>query len=294
MRVLEQIDMLVFDIQDVGSRYYTYLNTLAMLMERLQGTGIELLVLDRPNPLGGERVEGPALSSDYTSFVGVLPVPVRHGLTAGELALLYKDLKSLDVLLTVLPLENWERKYHFDQTGLPWVPPSPNMPTLHTAMVYPGMCLLEGTNLSEGRGTTTPFELCGAPGIDPDLWCRRLQEYNLPGIKFRPVYFKPTFHKYAGTTCGGVCLHVVERNSFQPFRSGLALIATCMELFPGYEFLHDVYEFESRYPAFDYLAGSGAIREMLQAGTPITDIVTSWQNYQKEFLVMKKEYHLYT
>ncbi len=291
--MVRDIDCLVYDIQDVGARYYTFVNSMVMAMKALNGSGIELIVCDRPNPLGGEAVEGPLLEEGYRSFVGVLPVPVRHGMTAGEIALMARDLHELDLSITVIPMEGWERSMYFGETGLPWVPPSPNMPTPSTALVYPGSCLVEGLNLSEGRGTTTPFETAGAPWVrDPYLLAENLNGL-LEGVCFRPVWFKPTFNKFAGDTCGGVYIHITDRNRFRPFLAGVALTKYVHDLHPELEFLHGVYEFNSEHPAFDLLAGSSRIREMIQNGQTLEETGESWRREEKEFLKTRKDYTLY-
>ena len=290
---LNDIDCVLFDIQDVGSRYYTYVNTMAYFMKALNGRDIEFIVLDRPNPLGGLLVEGPVLKKGFESFVGVLPVPVRHGLTAGEMSRLAKDYFKLDVNLTVMEMIGWRRGMSYHETELPWVPPSPNMPSPETALVYPGMCLFEGTNVSEGRGTTTPFEVIGAPGIRPYQAADALNDLRLPGVWFRPLYFRPTFNKYHGETIGGVGVHVTDRDSFRPFYTGVAMVRTLYDIVPGFRFLKDVYEFNSSHPAFDLLTGSAAIREMIINGDPAERIAGEWIKEENVFAGITEEYHLY-
>ncbi len=291
---LDDLDVVLFDIQDVGARYYTFVNTMALFMSALDGRGIEFVVLDRPNPLGGERVEGPMLEEGYESFVGVLPVPVRHGLTAGELALLWRDARGLDIPLTVVRMEGWRRNMLFQDTGLPWVPPSPNMPTERTAAVYPGLCLLEGTNASEGRGTTTPFEIFGADYVDADELAGALNELALPGARFRPMYFLPTFHKFAGRTIAGAYLHVTDPAAFEPFRAGVAVVKTLHDLrSEAFAFREEVYEFETEHPAFDLLCGSSSIRTMIEAGADLDAIAETWRAPQERFAAEKSAYHLY-
>ncbi len=292
--LLEDIDLLFFDIQDVGSRYYTYVNTMAMVMDRVRGLDIEFAVLDRPNPLGGTSVEGPPLSPGFESFVGVHHVPVRHGLTAGELALMYKKEGDIDIPLTVIAMRNWSRPMCYNQTGLPWVPPSPNMPSLATALVYPGMCLLEGTNISEGRGTTTPFEMAGAPWMNAEELARNLNQMKISGAYFRPVSFRPTFNKYRDEICGGVFIHVTDRAVFNSFVTGIALIKSARDLYgDALEFTHDVYEFNTDHPAFDLLAGGGDIRRAIIDGRNLGEIHEMWRGYEEEFLEYRKEFLLY-
>ncbi len=292
--MLDDIDLVLFDIQDIGARYYTYVNTMALFMESISGRGIEFAVLDRPNPLGGASVEGPPLHTGYESFVGVFRVPVRHGLTAGELAGLWKKERNIDINLKVVPMKGWYRAMMYGETGLPWVPPSPNMPTPAAALVYPGMCLLEGTNLSEGRGTTTPFELAGAPFLDPECFARQLNGMNLPGAYFRPVRFRPTFNKHGGAVCGGVFTHVTDRRAFRPFLAGVALVKAARDLCgDAFSFLHGVYEFNDTHPAFDLLTGGAKIREMVLAGAGLNDISATWSDYEQEFAERRMEYLLY-
>ncbi len=290
---LDDIDCVLFDIQDIGTRYYTYLNTLVLFLGAINGKGIELIVLDRPNPLNGLTVEGPVLKKGFESFVGLLPVSVRHGLTAGEMARLALDYHNYDVKLTVIEMTGWTRDQYYDDTGLAWMPPSPNMPTLNTALVYPGACLLEGTSVSEGRGTTTPFEISGAPGIDPYKLTNRLNGLRLPGVIFRPLFFKPTFNKYAGRTIGGSCIHVTERDLFRPFMTGVTVTMVYREMFPGFSFSTGAYEFNTSHPAFDLLAGSGAIREMIEAGKPLGRVESLWEKEEKMFSGIAGEYHRY-
>ena len=294
MTLLDNLDLILFDIQDVGTRYYTYVNTLALFMEAVSGRDIEIIVLDRPNPLGGTIVEGPLLDPAYRSFVGIFPVPVRHGLTAGELALLYLDVKKLDVNLSVIKMEGWRRSMLFPETGLPWIPPSPNMPTFATAEVYPGMCLFEGLNVSEGRGTTTPFQLSGAPFIKPDELAERCTTYGLEGVHFRPVWFKPTFHKFSGEVIGGIWLHVTDHSLFRSFATGVALTAAIHELYPEFlQFLNGVYEFNDTIPAFDLLAGNSGIRTNILNGSDAQNTLALWQHDEAEFSRIKLNYHLY-
>lgn len=222
--MLNGLDALLIDLQDVGSRYYTFIWTMYLAMGACERTNVQMVVLDRPNPINGSATEGPLLRRGYESFVGLHPIRVRHGKTIAELATQFRDEAFPKCKLTVLPMKNWEREMWFDQTGLPWIMPSPNIPTPETAAVYPGMCLLEGTNISEGRGTTRPFEVFGAPWIDPEKFCGELNALHLPGVFFRENSFQPTFHKFAGELCGGAQLHVTDRNSFQPFQAGLELI----------------------------------------------------------------------
>jgi uncharacterized protein YbbC (DUF1343 family) len=288
------LDALVLDLQDIGSRYYTFQATMLLCIEAASELRLLTVVLDRPNPLGGDAVEGPALRRGFESFVGIHPIATRHGMTIGELARLYHAERGLGGELRVIPCEGWRRSMTFDQTGLPWVLPSPNMPTLETAFVYPGQCLLEGTNLSEGRGTTRPFELCGAPWIEPRRLVRRLNDLSLGGVAFRPAWFRPTFHKFAGQTCGGVQLHVMDREALRPVRTGLAVIAAMREL-SGERFTWrtERYEFVDDKPAIDLLFGSDRERLALEAGRSVRDIAQVWEAEEDEFRRRRSPFLLY-
>ena len=282
---LKGLDALVIDMQDVGSRYYTFQATMRYCLEAALPRGIRVVVLDRPNPLGGERVEGPALRKGFESFVGAHDIAIRHGLTMGELAMLYQhELGLEDGDLTVVPCEGWRRGQLFGETGLPWVLPSPNMPTPDTALVYPGQCLIEGTNLSEGRGTTRPFEITGAPWLDAVKLAGRMNDEKLPGVRFRPVWFRPTFQKFAGQDCGGVQIHVVDRDGFQPVRASLALLAVMREL-SGEKFAWrtEVYEFVRDPIAIDLLFGSDRERRHLEAGKPPAELHREWEAEEDAF-----------
>jgi uncharacterized protein YbbC (DUF1343 family) len=292
---LRGLDAVVFDIQDVGSRYYTYVWTLALTMRACAAAGVEVVVLDRPNPLGGVAVEGGLVAEGYRSFVGLYPVPNRHGLTVGEIATLVNEEHGLGCRLRVVRMAGWRREMFFDETGLPWVLPSPNMPTLDTALVYPGMCLIEGTELSEGRGTTRPFELCGAPFIDGVRLAAALDEARLPGVLLRPTGFRPTFHKFAGTPCGGVQLHVTDRRSFRPYLTGVAVLRAVLELWPDeFAWRTRPYEFVGDRPAIDLLCGGPAVRKLLEAGAPLDAIAATWRDDEERFRTARAPYLLYS
>ncbi|MBH1988594.1 MAG: DUF1343 domain-containing protein [Myxococcaceae bacterium] len=261
---LNGLDILVCDLQDIGSRYYTFAYTIAFAMRACAEAGIPCMVLDRPNPIGGSQTEGNLVQPGFFSFVGEYPLQNRHGLTLGELAHRFKAQDALDAELQVLETRGWDRNSYLDQTGLPWVLPSPNMPTVETALIYPGGCLLEGTNLSEGRGTTKPFELVGAPYIeDPDRFARQLSDFQLPGVVFRPCWFTPLWDKHAHRLCGGVQIHVTDRQSFLPLRTGCAMIWTAYS-YSGFDWRREAYEFESTRLAIDLLFGTDEVRKAIE------------------------------
>jgi uncharacterized protein YbbC (DUF1343 family) len=254
--MLSGLDALFVDLQDVGARYYTFIWTLFLCMKAGAAAGVPVIVHDRPNPLGGDVVEGEPLHPDYRSFVGLHPILVRHAKTIGELAEQFKADAFPDCDLTVMPMAGWKRAMFFDDTRLPWVMPSPNIPTLDTAVVYPGMCLLEGTNLSEGRGTTRPFELAGAPWLDAREFTAALSARELPGVQFREVEFEPTFQKHANQLCGGVQMHVTDRHTFLPLRTGIELIQTARELAPDqFDWKPPPYEYETEKLPIEILLG---------------------------------------
>ena len=283
-RALRGLDALVFDIQDVGARYYTYQATMLYCMEAAARAKLTFIVLDRPNPIGGLPVEGPALRPGFGSFCGVHDVAVRHGLTVGELAGLYREERGLELALTVVPCRGWRRRMFQRDTGLPWIFPSPNMPTPETALVYPGMCLLEGTNLSEGRGTTRPFEMFGAPWLDSDRLAEALGASQLPGVRFRPVSFVPTWDKHAGVRCHGVEVVIDDRDAFRPFRTGIACVAEARAQDPRhFRWRTDPYEFVEHVPAFDLLCGSAREREALEHGRGWRDLAAEWEREERIF-----------
>ena len=292
--MLRGLELLLCDLQDVGARYYTFVWTLALTMQACARAGVKLLVLDRPNPLGGLAVEGNVLEERFASFVGLHPLPVRHGMTIGELALYLNTRRRLGARLSVLPMRGWRRKMTWEATGLPWVPPSPNMPTPDTARVYPGGCLLEGTNLSEGRGTTRPFEWVGAPFIEPERWAAALRAEHLPGVHFRPCVFQPAFQKWKVRECGGVQLHVTDPERFKPYLTGLALIATARRLYPGaFAWRNPPYEFETKRLPIDLLLGSDRVRRQIERGFPLSEIEASWRGGLGAFRQARRKFLLY-
>jgi uncharacterized protein YbbC (DUF1343 family) len=282
--MLSNIDVFVIDVQDVGSRYYTFIWTMELCMQACLEMNKTIVILDRPNPIGGLLVEGPVLEMGFSSFVGQRPLPVRHGMTIGEIANYLRDefYPALDFHLILM--QNWCRKMWFDNTGLPWVLPSPNMPALDTAAVYPGMCLFEGTNVSEGRGTTKPFEIFGAPFIEPDRLVNFLNQYKLPGVVFRPMYFQPTFQKYAGTLCGGAQIHVIDREKFKPFKTGVAIIKTIHDLYPvEFRWKQPPYEYETEKIPIDILAGTDRLRRDIEKGENLDGMEDWWQEQSAQF-----------
>ena len=292
--MLKGVDVLVVDLQDVGSRIYTFIYTMANCLRAGKKHGVPVIVCDRPNPIGGVKIGGPMLMKGYESFVGQFPIPLRHGMTVGELARFFNDACGIGADLTVVPMENWQRGMHFDETGLPWVMPSPNMPTLDTAVVYPGTVLFEGTNISEGRGTTRPFEIVGAPWVDAEALAGKLAAYKLPGVHFRPMYFEPTFQKHAKQTCGGCQLHVLDRNSFLAVQSAVAVLVEIRAQNPSkFEWRQPPYEYELVKLPFDILAGSSELRLQIEAGLPPRTMYYSWQVEHDKFAATRKPYLLY-
>ena len=281
------LDLMIFDIQDIGTRIYTYIATMAYSMQACADANIPFIVLDRPNPINGLVMEGPILEfPEFSSFVGVYPIPVRHGLTPGELALMFNDrFFETKVDLTVIPLAGWKRNMWFDETGLSWVIPSPNMPALKTATVYPGQVFLEGTNISEGRGTTKPFEFFGAPWIDGHKLSQKLNILELPGVTFREAWFTPTFSKYQGELCGGCQIHVINRSIFRSFSATLFIIQTIRELYPDQLIFHEKY--------FDRIMGTSSVREALEAGKPVPEIISDCSGGLINFRELRKPYLLY-
>lgn len=289
---LSDVDAVVFDVPDVGSRYYTYNWTMLLAMEACAELGKRFVVCDRPNPLGGS-VEGAPQEPGFLSFVGLHSIPVRHGMTSGELARLLASERGLDLDLVVSPVGAWGRDTPWEETGLPWVPPSPNIPTVAAARVYPGMCLLEGTNLSEGRGTARPFETFGAPWLDPLELVDALGKLRLPGVSFLPTRFRPMFEKHANETCGGAILHVTDPATFQPFETGLAVIAAARALDrSAFRWRSEPYEFDTR-PAIDVLTGSARFRELVDAGGDPLEEIGRHREEGRKFLARRDPFLLY-
>jgi uncharacterized protein YbbC (DUF1343 family) len=276
--MLRGVDVLLIDLQDVGTRVYTYIYTMANCMRAAARHGVRVVVCDRPNPVGGVAVEGATLRAEYASFVGQFGIPLRHGLTIGELARLFNDAFGINAALDVIPLEGWRRSMYFDETGLPWVMPSPNLPTLDSAIVYPGAVLFEGTMLSEGRGTTRPFELVGAPWIDGDRLAHAMNARGLPGVHFRAVFFEPTFQKHARQTCGGCQIHVLDRTRFEPVRTAVDLIAEFRAQNPArFAWREPPYEYEHEKAPIDILYGSDRLRTAIEAGKSSAVLSAEWR-----------------
>jgi uncharacterized protein YbbC (DUF1343 family) len=292
--MLAGLDVLVIDLQDVGTRVYTYIYTMANCLRAAARHGLPVVVCDRPNPIGGDQVEGASLQTAWSSFVGQYPIPMRHGMTIGELARLFNQAFGIGATLEVVPLDGWRRSMYFDETGLPWVIPSPNLPTLDSAIVYPGAVLIEGTQLSEGRGTTRPFELIGAPWIDGERLAAALNERGLPGCHFRPVFFEPTFQKHARQTCGGCQIHVVDRRTFQPLRAAVELIDEFHREDPArFAWRAPPYEYEHDKEPIDILYGSDRLRRTLDDGGSVAALIESWRADEEQFRRLREPHLLY-
>ncbi len=292
--MLAGLDALVIDLQDVGSRIYTFIYTMANCLIAARKHGVKAIVCDRPNPIGGLGIEGPMLVPGYESFVGQYRIPMRHGMTIGELARLFNGEFGIGAELEVVAMEGWRRDMFFDATGLPWVMPSPNMPTLDTAVVYPGAVLFEGTNVSEGRGTTRPFEIVGAPWVMAERFAEAMNRAGLAGVMFRPVVFEPTFQKHARTACGGCQMHVIDRTAFRPVESGVALLAAFRAADSNrFRWREPPYEYEAEKMPIDILAGSSELREQIEAGVSSSEIARSWKTPVDAFAKIRERYLMY-
>jgi uncharacterized protein YbbC (DUF1343 family) len=292
--MLDGLDVLVVDLQDIGARIYTYIYTMANCLRACARHRIPVIVCDRPNPIGGHIVEGALLVEEFQSFVGQFQVPMRHGMTIGELARLFNEHFGLGAALEIVKMDGWQRHIYADATGLPWVMPSPNMPTLDTAFVYPGTVLFEGTLLSEGRGTTRPFELTGAPWIPAESVAQRLNSLALPGVHFRPAVFEPTFQKHARQTCGGCQIHVVDREQFRPVLVGVALLAMYHELDPArFAWRQPPYEYEHEKMPIDILSGSGTLRQQIESGVDALEIAAGWKDDEDRFGKLREKFLMY-
>lgn len=282
--MLAEADAFVIDLQDIGARYYTFIWTLSLFLKACEKANKPVFVLDRPNPISGLAVEGPVLREEFSSFVGLHPLPVRHGLTIGEVAIYLKNFFYKEIDLHVIAMEGWRREMFFEDTKLPWVFPSPNIPFFESAKVYPGMCLLEGTNISEGRGTTRPFEVFGAPFINSDRIVKELSGLKLSGVFFRPLTFIPTFHKWAGETCGGAQIHITDREKFMPFLTGVAVLKKIHDLYPEkFEWKRPPYEYEHSRMPIDILCGNDLLRKQIEEAVPLKVMSSWWSSEAREF-----------
>ncbi len=292
--MLRGLDVLVIDLQDIGARIYTYIYTMANCLRACARHRIPVIVCDRPNPINGVAVEGETLVAGFESFVGLFPIPMRHGMTIGELARLFNTAFGLGATLDVAKMDGWRREMFGDATDLPWVMPSPNMPTLDSAIVYPGTVLFDGTMLSEGRGTTRPFELVGAPWIEAEHFAAGMNALNLPGVFFRPAVFEPTFQKHAKTACGGCQIHVTDRTAFKPVMTGAALIQMFRQVDPAtFAWRQPPYEYEHEKLPIDILAGSSRLREQIESGVPPLEIAHSWRDDEAAFRTLREPFLLY-
>jgi uncharacterized protein YbbC (DUF1343 family) len=292
--MISGLDALVFDLQDVGCRVYTFIYTMANAMKACARYDKKMFVLDRPNPIGGVAIEGNLLEKGHESFVGMYPIPMRHGLTVGELAKFFNREFGIGCELEVVTMENWAREDYFDETDAPWVMPSPNMPTVDTTVVFPATVYFEGTQVSEGRGTTRPFEIIGAPYISSNEYSEALNSLELSGVTFRAVEFLPTFQKHAQTLCGGVFVHVTDREAFEPVITGVAMIKTVFDLYPkDFKWKNPPYEYVFDRNPFDVIAGTSKLREAFEQGIELREIKKSWESDVEEFRQKSREYFLY-
>jgi uncharacterized protein YbbC (DUF1343 family) len=292
--MLGDVDVLVLDLQDVGTRIYTYIYTMANCLRAARQHGVRVVVCDRPNPIGGELIEGNRLDPAYASFVGQFPIPMRHGMTIGELARLFNDRFGIGAAVDVAWMEGWRRSMYFDETGLPWILPSPNIPTLDSATVYPGTVLFEGTQISEGRGTNKPFEFVGAPWIDGDRFADAMNARGLAGVFFRPAFFEPTHHKHAKTACGGCQIHVTDRRAFRPYRAAIELLAEFKREAPEkFAWRDPPYEYEREKPPIDVLYGSDRLRLAIDAGDDVARLAADWPADEDAFRKLREPYLAY-
>lgn len=292
--MLKDLDILVFDMQDIGCRIYTFAYTMANSMAAAKRFGKKVIVCDRPNPINGVDVAGNVLEPAQASFVGQFAIPTRHGMTLGELALLFNNHFGIACDLEVIRMEGWEREHWLDQTDAPWVMPSPNIPTLDSATVFPGTVHFEGTQLSEGRGTTRPFELVGAPYVDAEQYAGRLNDLHLPGVFFRSCIFRPTFQKHDGVSCGGVQIHVTDRDAFEPVLAGLQMVKVVHDLYPDeFRWKEPPYEYVYDRNPFDVISGTSSIRQAIEEGSSIEALQESWGESLIEFQRIRASHVLY-
>jgi len=292
--MLQDVDVLVFDMQDVGCRIYTFIYTMANCMRAARQFGKRVIVCDRPNPINGTQVAGNTLEPEFASFVGLFPIPTRHGMTPGELALLFNKNFNIQCELDVVTMDGWNRDSWHDETDAPWVLPSPNMPTVDAATVFPGTVHFEGTQMSEGRGTTRPFELIGAPYIDPDQYADYLNALQFEGVRFRACAFQPTFQKHARVTCGGVQIHVTDRNVFEPVSVGVAMVKAAYDLYPNdFRWKEPPYEYVYDKNPFDVISGTDKIRKAFEQGIGLHELLSSWKQPLQEFHEIRRAHLLY-
>lgn len=292
--MFDLIDTLIIDLQDAGTRVYTFIYTMSYCLEAANKFGKNVIVLDRPNPINGVSIEGNCLNKDVTSFVGRYPIPMRHGLTIGELAILFNNAYNIGCELGIIPMEGWNRNMYFQDTGLPWIPPSPNLPLPFSALVYPGQVLWEGTNISEGRGTSQPFELFGAPFLNTERIMSELGPENISGIILRQCVFEPTSNKWQGTPCNGFQIHIIDPTAYTPYTTSLKLLrAVCMHHKKDFEWKSPPYEYELEKQPIDLLIGDKNIRLRIEAGDSVEDIKRSWQKDLDEYIDMCHDVHLY-
>ena len=292
--MLKNVDVIVVDLQDVGCRIYTFVYTMANCMRAAKKFGKKVVVCDRPNPIGGLSVEGNITERGFKSFVGQFELPTRHGMTIGELAKMFNEHFGIGCDLEVVEMENWGRGMWGDETGLPWILPSPNIPTVDTCVVFPATVHVEGTELSEGRGTTLPFHLNGAPFIDPHAWAAELDKFDFAGVKFRPAFFRPTFCEFAGETCGGVQIHVTDRDAFTPVIVGIAMVKTVYDMYPDkFQWRQNAYEYVFDKNPIDVICGTDKIRKQIESGVAVNDIQADWADELAEFKDLRKKALLY-
>jgi len=292
--MLKDLDVIVVDLQDVGCRIYTFIYTMANCMRAAKKLGKKVIVCDRPNPINGNAVEGNITENEFKSFVGQFELPTRHGMTIGELAKMFNTHFGIGCDLEVVEMEGWSREMWGDETGLPWVLPSPNIPTVDTCVVFPATVHVEGTELSEGRGTTLPFHLNGAPFIDPYAWTAELNAFNFVGISFRPAYYRPTFAEFSGQTCGGVQMHVTDREAFTPVIVGIAMVKTAYEMYADkFQWRQNAYEYEFGKNPMDVVCGTDKIRKQIEGGVALNEIETDWKSGIESFLATRKDFLIY-
>ncbi len=292
--MLREVDVLIFDVQDVGTRVYTFIYTMALAMQAARAFGKRFVVLDRPNPIGSTQIEGSLLEGGHESFVGMFPIPMRHGMTVAELARLFNREFGIGCELAVVPMQGYQREWYYDETDAPWIIPSPNLPTVDGCVVYPGTVFLEGTMISEGRGTTRPFELIGAPYAQAYEVAEYLNHLHLPGVHFRPHSFLPTFQKHAGQICHGIQIHVCSRQEFKPVLTGIAVIKALHDLYPQeFQWKEPPYEYELNRMPFDVIAGTKKLRKQIVARVPLNEIAAAWQADERAFSKQRQAFLLY-